>query len=456
VSDIRGTIFLSAGFWVPYLYGHWIIVKTQDLASDLPWLNYPGFLFIPLLVLLILSLKNFEAPQKGFDWVVAGLSSANLACIFFLLLTSTWSPLILAACFTLAAFGQVYIFLRWWGRFLETTVEKVLQAFLVGLVMTSLLKMLMSVLVDHFIVLVVALPLMSALMIRAVPAGKTVVVRKHLSFKALKSLWRLGVAIVVFLLLWGFLDAVTTIFAGHYGYSSELSFLAQGINIGFACFLLWYVFIRKGTLEYNRLWSYLYACLAFALVMFAFFGTSQIVQVFTGASFQIAHMLILIAVVDLSQRSFFPPYILFIVSEMAYSVTDWSTGFLIAANNIYSLSSEVVAILFFVAIAALAFFLPQRVPAATGILFDLNRYIPLAEEQGKIESSCNALANQYDLTKRELEIMQLLCQGRSKPYIAETMYLSENTVKSYTKNLYKKLSLHSKQELISFVLSETE
>ncbi|WP_407641840.1 response regulator transcription factor [Arabiibacter massiliensis] len=52
------------------------------------------------------------------------------------------------------------------------------------------------------------------------------------------------------------------------------------------------------------------------------------------------------------------------------------------------------------------------------------------------------------LSKREVEILQYLCKGRSRPYIAETLYLSENTVRTHSKNIYVKLGVHNRQELL--------
>lgn len=64
---------------------------------------------------------------------------------------------------------------------------------------------------------------------------------------------------------------------------------------------------------------------------------------------------------------------------------------------------------------------------------------------------CDELAGQYGLTPREAEIMFLLSQGRDAVFIAETLFLSRNTVKSYQKNVYAKLGVHSKQEIIDLV-----
>ena len=57
------------------------------------------------------------------------------------------------------------------------------------------------------------------------------------------------------------------------------------------------------------------------------------------------------------------------------------------------------------------------------------------------------------MTKRETELLKLLSQGRDAAHIEKTLFLSRNTVKSYSKSLYAKLGVHSKQELIDLVKS---
>lgn len=64
---------------------------------------------------------------------------------------------------------------------------------------------------------------------------------------------------------------------------------------------------------------------------------------------------------------------------------------------------------------------------------------------------CAELAQDADLTKREHEVMELIGLGHSKGYIAEDLGLSENTVRSYAKSLYRKLGIHSRQELLELI-----
>lgn len=59
------------------------------------------------------------------------------------------------------------------------------------------------------------------------------------------------------------------------------------------------------------------------------------------------------------------------------------------------------------------------------------------------------VAERAGLTPRETDVLALASSGRSVPFIAEKLVLSENTVKSYLQKVYAKCGVHSRQELIS-------
>lgn len=67
------------------------------------------------------------------------------------------------------------------------------------------------------------------------------------------------------------------------------------------------------------------------------------------------------------------------------------------------------------------------------------------------EQSCLVLAERHNLTKREREIVVCMAHGKDKQAIAEALYISEGTVKVHARNIYHKLGIHSKQELITLV-----
>jgi len=53
------------------------------------------------------------------------------------------------------------------------------------------------------------------------------------------------------------------------------------------------------------------------------------------------------------------------------------------------------------------------------------------------------------LSERELEVLQLIVEGLTNPGIAARLYLSLNTVKAHTRNIYGKLDVHSRTQAVA-------
>ena len=75
------------------------------------------------------------------------------------------------------------------------------------------------------------------------------------------------------------------------------------------------------------------------------------------------------------------------------------------------------------------------------------------EEQpkSKLEGTCKTISTENALSKRESEVLVCLARGNSQKSIAEKLYISVDTVKTHTNSIYRKLGVHSKQELIDYV-----
>ena len=52
------------------------------------------------------------------------------------------------------------------------------------------------------------------------------------------------------------------------------------------------------------------------------------------------------------------------------------------------------------------------------------------------------------LSDREIEVLQLIAEGLSNPEIAGQLFLSLNTVKVHTRNIYSKLDAHSRTQAV--------
>lgn len=67
------------------------------------------------------------------------------------------------------------------------------------------------------------------------------------------------------------------------------------------------------------------------------------------------------------------------------------------------------------------------------------------------ERNCAAVAKGAGLTPREHDVLQLLARGRNRQYIAEKLFITEGTAKTHIKHVYRKVGVHSQQELIDVV-----
>lgn len=68
-----------------------------------------------------------------------------------------------------------------------------------------------------------------------------------------------------------------------------------------------------------------------------------------------------------------------------------------------------------------------------------------------IAGACAALVRRHGLSSREAEVLDLLARGNTRVSIADKLCISENTVRVHVKNIYAKLYIHSKQQLIDMV-----
>lgn len=76
-------------------------------------------------------------------------------------------------------------------------------------------------------------------------------------------------------------------------------------------------------------------------------------------------------------------------------------------------------------------------------------------KQNEIQFSSTYLL-QLGLTPREIEITEYVTKGLSNIEIAQAMHISENTVKTHLSNIYKKLNINYRTELITYMQNNTQ
>ena len=65
------------------------------------------------------------------------------------------------------------------------------------------------------------------------------------------------------------------------------------------------------------------------------------------------------------------------------------------------------------------------------------------------------IQRRYNITPRELEIAQLVCRGLGNEKIARRLKITQGTVKTHVRNLYRKLWVHNKISMLLRFIEDT-
>lgn len=71
--------------------------------------------------------------------------------------------------------------------------------------------------------------------------------------------------------------------------------------------------------------------------------------------------------------------------------------------------------------------------------------------EGLWKKSCTLIAQKAGLSTRETEVFMYLAKGRNASYIEKKLYISNHTVKAHMFKIYRKLDIHTMQELLDLV-----
>jgi DNA-binding CsgD family transcriptional regulator len=158
-----------------------------------------------------------------------------------------------------------------------------------------------------------------------------------------------------------------------------------------------------------------------------------------------------LTIADISHHCEDHPYAVFGLGWCAYSIP-YALTVVVAPLYPFACDETLLSFTLLLVMAITASFCLESRDRDTALIFaDLRNDESAPEEYSNLDERCLVLGKKKGLTPREIEVMQLLCRGNSKSYIAEKLYVTENTVKGHTKHIYQKLDVHSKSELQALV-----
>lgn len=85
-------------------------------------------------------------------------------------------------------------------------------------------------------------------------------------------------------------------------------------------------------------------------------------------------------------------------------------------------------------------------PGMAGKLFDVLRQLVLHHDM--------VGARKPTLTGREIEVLEMVSEGKTSRQIGDLLFISENTVKNHIRNILDKLGLHSRNEAVLYAIRE--
>lgn len=446
------------GLWTLYVWRLWVSNNNSNLPDGFVWQGLFGVMSAVFIVAIGIVLGSGRAGKVA---LAVGTLAAwapgccmAVATVFVAIANmDAANTLFGGAAMVVGGAGIAVAYLQWGIFFSRIDVKRaVLYLFGSGII-ASVAKMALFFLPSvASTAAITVLPLVSSWCIgrslRHVPPYEPVRIRY--SAKNYASLWKAVIVIVAFSLTNAVLLALLKSPAETS--SPLIFFVGRAVEVVFSTLVLVWVFKWNGSFDFVQLWRFILLALGTVLLMNVLLGDFYYEDALISASFNFITLFVWLTCADIARHSDLNPVLVFAFGWLAYAVPLFGGAVVVPAFALGQLGDFRVAFVLMYAMSiVVAVCLGNRDSDMRYIFADLNARTTPPEDFASIDERCSALAEQYGLSPRELEIMQMICKGRSKAYIAETLFIAESTVKGHSKHLYAKLGVHSKRELQELV-----
>lgn len=456
----RGVCALAVGFWSIYACEYWIGIQTTPFPELWCWLN--DYLFKMVALAAVGALLLAWRPSREVA-VTLDAASAVLVEIGLALLTTTLgndrADIALVAS-TVAEVGLVWLIVRWGLRNAGVPLRQAFLAFLVGSLAVSVSKILLALLPSMFsdALILLVVPLSTFFLIRTPDAAAAGLASPggEVSIEGLGPKF-LGItcAGTVFFLGWSYLNVTSKIAVGHYGYggtSPLMVVLSQGVAIVFFVAAYCWSFVLKRDFDLEGLWRVAFLWLAVAVAASAILNLAPLSQAFTSAAFEAGNFLLCLSITAYCHHAKISVASVVAFGNLPFVFSQWVVRAVVGVVGVTGMDVGTVSLVFVALLAAVVILIPGGSSDARLMTSGINGVEAARPSTGEEDRAVLArLARERGLTEREAEVAQHICRGRTKQYIAQTMCLSENTIRTYARRAYQKLGVHSRSELQDLV-----
>lgn len=450
---------LAVGFWSIYVCEYWIGIQTTPHPELWCWLNDYLFKLFALIAIGALLLVWHPSPK-----VTTVLDVTSAACVEagIVLLTPMFgqgdSQSVLVAS-TLSEVGFAWLIVHWGMHNANVPLRQAFFAFLTGSLAVSLSKMLLVLLPSTFsdaLMLLVAPFSVCCLLRLSKIVGQANFGDKARQVEGLGSKF-VGItcAGTVFFLGWSFLNVTSKIAVGHYGYGATsplMVMLSQLLAIVFFVAAYCWSFVLKRDLDLEGLWRAAFLWLGLAVAASAVLNLAPLSQAFTSAAFEAGNFLLCLSITAYSHHTKLAVGSVVAFGNLPFVFSQWVIRALVGFGLISDMDVTITSLLFVSLLATVIVLIPGGSSDAELMASGLNGpTVSQHSDENRDSAVLARLAKEYGLTDREVEVVRLICHGRTKQYIAQTLCLSENTIRTYSRRAYQKLDVHNRGELQNLI-----
>lgn len=454
-KDKRHLCFL--GFFIPQF---WTILLLQGNTTFSYTANVVfsfGLVICFFGAAIVYVLRPQTTLAKKFAWIAAVLMCVAPALSLTPLMQN---ETIASACLLLSGVGRAWCFLQWSLLYMKLPIGQAASYLILSFSLTAAIRFAyvwipveLSMLVPCLVLLCsLVYPLILHMAQDAADDYRQESKRKNPVGLSLRHVVPAAIELMVFGIILGiFRDMSLT------AQSQELAgTLSQSLKIIVPLLLLPWAAGKAQTRGTSILSQFVILTIIIALLALALLGEAgELVSLtLVTTARDLIQLLLMLMLLEMAHYAKTHPIVVFGVGRGLYSLS-LLLG-VILDHEIGVIDSAVtfnINIVFFVVVCIVLFLSIRSFKAACQIAASEEdpKSSNEAMESGTafIDARVDKLGDEYGLTSREMEIAKLLCRGRTIGYAAGTLFISENTVKWHCKQLYVKLDVHNRQELLT-------
>lgn len=226
--------------------------------------------------------------------------------------------------------------------------------------------------------------------------------------------------------------------------------LLEMVLAGFA--FLW-VFKFDRPIDFPMLWRFTFLFFSTAIVLgqLPCAWCDAALRCLNQVGVSLSVMLLWFLLVDISHHCSWHPCAAFGLGWASYVGSRWVVDLL---NHYVPSSSfgETAALMgLWTSASCVIFMLSASNPQMKKFFADLQPPVVEVVRFTTLDERCRLYAETYGLTNREIDVLRLYARGHSKASIADSLHLSENTVRNHVKRIYGKVGVHTRDELLAML-----